>query len=66
MQQDRQRAALQEKLAARRKRKTTALHARQEIEKEREELEQRKEMAQVHAKTVSSAKIDYAVVLALL
>ena len=51
-QQNRQRAALREKMAARRKRKAALLRHRQEIEKQREQVEQRKEMAQVQVKTV--------------
>lgn len=48
----RQRAALREKLMARRNRKTNALKKRQQLDKEKEVIEQKKELQQVAAKTV--------------
>ena len=52
-QHNRQRAELREKMNARRARKKKALSNRQEMEEEREKLEQKKELTKVQAKAVS-------------
>lgn len=53
VEQNRQRVALRDRLAARRQRKINAQKSRQDIEKQKEIIEQKKELAQVKAKTVS-------------
>lgn len=52
-QHNRQRAELREKMNARRARKKRALTNRQDMEEEREKLEQKKELTKVQAKAVS-------------
>merc|ERR1712136_507588 len=55
-QHNRQRAELREKMNARRARKKKALSNRQEMEEEREKLEQKKELTKVQAKATKQAE----------